>query len=295
MFSLALHDDPTAALASVTSLLGDGVWSDGLGGLSGMAGAAAPPCLRVQKPALFLLSSLFRATYLSTREHVVQLPLATVSHSKKFLYSGETLDQFDLDVLLYVAQQPRAATGCMVAPAVLLREMHLRHDERNRQRLFESLARLHGCCLEVRKGSYRYMTRLLNRLLLDGSAASCLVEVNDEVLKTVGRGPQQVSRRQDRYALGRHGLDKWLHGAMGIFAAGFEADLGRLQALTGLEHKSPKAFREMLRRSLGRLATAGCIAGSHLLLTLPGEDLQRVVLCGAQEQHPTCGFLQQTS
>ncbi|GAB7079253.1 hypothetical protein [Megalodesulfovibrio paquesii] len=308
MFSLTPHDDalsPLSSLASLASLAGDGVL--GLGGLGGadfMTSAASAPNLRFQKPALFLLSSLFRADYLGRRAWVTAQPLSSVARSKVLLYTGETLDQFDLDVLLYCAQQPRAATGCMVAPAQLLKELHLRHDERNRTRVFESLARLHGCCLEFRKGGYRYLTRFLNRLLLDDQAPGCLVEVNDEILQTLGRGPQHASRRHDRYALGREGLDKWLYGAMGIFAAGFEADLSRLQQLMGLERKPAKAFQEELARSLERLGAAGSIA-SHQFGPDPKADATstaaspapaRVVVCG--QRHETinaCGFLQQAA
>lgn len=305
MFSHTPHHDTAPSLSTVTSLLGDGVWGDGgisddMWGPSAMAGSATPPCLRFQKPALFLLSSLFQATYLSRREMLAHSSMATLSRAKIALYSGESLDQFDLDILLYCAQQPRAATGCMVSPAVLLREMHLRHDERNRARLFDGLARLHTGCLEVRKGKYRYMSRFLNRLLLEEGASSCLVEVNDEVLKTLGRGPQRLSKRQERFSLGRHGVDKWLHGALAIFAAGFEADLPRLQQLMGLQHKSGKAYREMLIRALKRLGAADIIADWEM------HD-GRVVICGPDRQgglagcskgsqigqgDSACGFLQ---
>ncbi|MCA1943909.1 MAG: hypothetical protein LDL30_01320 [Desulfovibrio sp.] len=300
MFSIAPHDDTQApmapmaslaSLASLSSLSGDGF--PGMASAEFMTSAANAPSLRFQKPALFLLSSLFRADYLGKRTQVSAHALATVARAKVLLYTGETLDQFDLDILLYCAQQPRAATGCMVAPAQLLKELHLRHDERNRTRLFESLARLHGACLEVRKGGYRYLTRLLNRLLLDDTATSCLVEVNDEILQTLGRSPQQGARRQDRYALGREGFDKWLHGAMSIFAAGFEADVSRLQQLMGQERRPQKAFLDDLARSLDRLRAADCIAGHELALDGPAP---RVVICGQRHQTiNACGFLQQAA
>ncbi len=253
MLTMATHHHDPAATASSGPLA--------LASKDFLDFAAAPPGFNLQRPARFLITDLFTAHYDSKRETVRDKPLATLSWTKRFFFTGETFDQFDLDVLLqYAAATVKARQNHVTLPhATLLKAIGRRNDVANRARVFDSLSRLQNGAITIDGNRYRYMTRLVNRVLLDEHSDACLVEVNQDMVDSIRTFHAREYALEERCALGRHGLAKWLHGVLCIFPGGFAAELKALRALTGLQEKTSAKFRAECMKALELLQDKGVI------------------------------------
>ncbi len=251
----------------------------------------APPRFRRQKPSIYLIADLFTAGYMGGPSFVTRKPLAIHSRTKKFFYTGQAFDQFELDLLLYCVLRTDPQAGHLrLDPGSVLHTLHLRNDARNRDRLCEGLIWLHSGSIEIVGPRYRYMTRLVNRMLLDDGQRSCLVEVNADVLQSLNRSETIRLDVEERFSLGRQGLAKWLHGMLMVYSGGFAGDLGCLQERCGLGDKPTARFTQELCKALDTLEACGAV-GSYAL------EGRQVRVCGrkSRQDDTTCGvFLPNT-
>lgn len=253
---------------------------------------AARPCreFRQQRIDTYLLSNLFAATYMGRSRFVKDKGLVGLSRDKIVSFTGETFDQWDLDVLLHCAMLSTAvgdtAGKVQIDPAVLLRRARLRNSEENREQVYASLFRLHTGSLCIEGKGYRSMTRLLDRVLLDQNKERCLVEVNRDLVNAL-RGARSLHRGvEGRFALRRNGLAKWLHGVVMVFAGGFKADIPSLHTLCGLSNRSRYLFPTLLEKALGGMEECGVVDSWRV-------EGRRVVVLPRNRQRPdaACGFI----
>ncbi|MFW5733839.1 MAG: hypothetical protein ACOCWR_02155 [Oceanidesulfovibrio sp.] len=214
----------------------------------------------VQKPIRYFVSSLFAARP-AQGDLVRDLPLASPSRSKRYMYTGEPLDQFDLDILLHctAAATGHRSRGVWMEHAQLIKALGKRNDATMRTRICHSLARLQGCSIAIEGQGYRYMTRLMNRALLDSAAGASLVEVNNDFADSIRSMRGLDLMLNERRGLGNDGLAKWLHGALWIFPAGFSSDFSTLSELSGLRHKSSYGFQKQCLDALELLIAKGVV------------------------------------
>jgi hypothetical protein len=245
---------------------------------------------RVQRLAIYLASSLFTPGYMTASNFVKDNPLVTLTQGKHLLFTGEIFDQWDLDVLIHCAKQTSLAQGntgqIQLEPAPLLRSLNLRNSKRNQERVFASLHRLHTGTIEIAGKGYRYMTRLINRVLLDEEHRQCIVEVNGDVTAALRRGDTTSIKARERLSLGRNGLAKWLHGATMVFRGGFGADVSSLHTLCGAPAKSLPGFSSRLCKALDVLAQAGFLE----TWKLEGDHV-RVTARPVRAHHSVCGVI----
>ncbi len=244
---------------------------------------------RLQRLGSYLLSDLFSTGYMDSSGFVHKKPLVTLARGKEFYYTGDLLDQWDLDVLMYCARHTRqGANGVKLLrtdPADLLQTLKLRNDQRNRERVFDSLYRLHSAQLEIAGERYRYLTRLINRVLLEERKGIFLLEINADLVASLRQGKQMTVDIRDRFSLGRNGLAKWIHGALMVFKGGFSADINYLHTLCGSASKTAKVFHHNLAKAVEILSEAGAIEHSEL-----HDDLLIVTSTPAHMLDSACGF-----
>ncbi len=248
-----------------------------------------PSRFRAQHPATYLVSDLFVAGYMGASAFVEHKPLRTLSARKKVYFTGRVFDQWDLDVLTYCTIHTSSKQGktspLRVDVGDLLHAIGHRKDRNNRERLFQSLSRLQEGQIEIVGARYRYMTRLVDRLLLDEKHQFCLVDVNNDVIASIRQSKRMESEFRDRLRLGRNGLAKWLYGALLVFKGGFESDVNCLRRLCGTSSKSINSFSIAMEKALTLLKEESIILEWSL-------DSERIKLIAhpAQMSNASCGF-----
>ncbi len=245
---------------------------------------------RLQRLGSYLLSDLFTTGYMEAEGFVRQKPLTTLARGKQFYYTGEIFDQWDLDVLMHCARHTKMGTAnarlLRLDPGKLLTSLNLRNNQRNRDKVFTSLYRLHSGQIEIRGERYRYLTRLINRLLLDENRRFVLLEANADLVASLRQGRHAAVDIRDRFTLGRNGLAKWMHGALMVFKGGFAAELECLHKLCGSSARSIKGFSQSTAKALDNLAKAGIVEHWEL-----HEGQVRVAATPAELQDAACGFI----
>ena len=243
---------------------------------------------RRQKLGIYLLSNLFAASFMGNSSFVRDKRLVGLARDKAISYTGETFDQWDLDVLLHCAMRTATTQNGIgkinVEPEKLLQDMQLRNFEENRSRVYSSLFRLHTGSLLIEGNGYRYMTRLIDRVLLDQSKGRCLVEVNGDVVNAL-RCERNLRLTLDRrYDYKRCGLAKWLHGVAMVFKGGFKADVNSLHLLSGSSNRSRYIFPNLLRKALDMMGENGVIDAWQLdgnkLMVFPRDRRRQDSACG---------------
>lgn len=233
----------------------------------GESGPLGAPKLRSaprrQELSLFLLSDLFAAGYMGKSKFVRDKRLIGLAKDRKTVFTGEALDQWDLDVLLHCAMRTAAFPECTgrihVDPGKLLRDMRLRNYEDNRDRVYSSLFRLHTGALIIVEAGRRGMVRLVERVFLDRSREHCRIEVNRGVVNALHCARYREMTLETRADLKRCGLAKWLHGASTIFRGGFRAELTSLHRLCGASNRSRYIFPGLLAKALALMAECGVV------------------------------------
>ncbi|WP_041720257.1 hypothetical protein [Pseudodesulfovibrio piezophilus] len=243
---------------------------------------------RTQRLGTYLISDLFRGDYMAPTTFTHNKRLISLVRGKEIFFTGETFDQWDLDVLLHCVNNAPANTrqACQIqfSPADLLHSLHLRNNEHNRDQVFASLQRLHTGVIDISGSEYRYMTRLINRVLVDRQQNMCLVEINGDVVTTFRSGGTPM-KLEDRRFLGRNGLGKWLLGATKVFEGGFTAEMLSLQALCGTPTKQKHCFANRLTKALDLLAENGRVESWNM----DGDRVQ-VTTHPLQIRNTACGI-----
>ena len=223
-------------------------------------------------------------------DYVRSKPLVTLARDKTLYFTGETFDQWDLDILIHCVAKTTLAGGdgeqIQLDAAELLHAMNCRNVEQNRQRIFESLLRLHCGDLMIKGKGYHYMTRLIDRVLLDEQGGRCLVEVNDDVASSLRGNSDLGLDIRDRMTFGRNDLAKWLHGATMVFKGGFSADLDCLHTICGAHSRTKGRFPDVLGKALAAMEEIGLLGSWSL-------DASKVVVAPrhARKKDCACGFM----
>ncbi len=242
---------------------------------------------RIQRLGTYLVSDLFIAKQTIKSDFVHEQRLVTLCRGKELFFTGQRFSQWDLDVLLYcslnTSPQGNDPGKFRFTPVELLHALNMRNSPANRSRVFESLQRLHTGVIDIRGRDYQYMTRLMNRVLVDTRKERCLVEVNGDVADCFRMGGIDRGIRA-RQSLSRNGLAKWIHGATMVFRGGFTAEMESLRHLCHVTAGQRHSFPNMLAKALELLESSGCIEHWHI----NGTSIQ-VTSRSIRERKTMCG------
>lgn len=212
-------------------------------------------------PSIFLRSAIFcisdmRITYAERTK------LACVDgYEVHFL--GCSLSQTDLDVwemLLHLARQKPIDEPIRFSAHEFLRLLGRPTGGLAHHQLKEEFARLSGAHTEITdtKAQVTYAGHFINEYIRDEKTGTYVVSISPKIARLYMAGYTLINWQQ-RQALGKNGLAKWLHGHFASHAKPFAYKVSTLQALSGSRSTSIKSFRQKLRAAMADLETCGAI------------------------------------
>jgi len=221
----------------------------------------APGTLLGTGASLFLGSDLFPARSLRKRRRLDRWPLTVVSESHSARYSGEILDQFDMDVFLgCVLKALRRETPVRRPMREFLKQLGRRPTPLYTRRLEASLFRLSSARIELDDRRYGCCVQLLDSVLVDRELGVFRAQASPEAVAAL-RGVGSLDRlARLRFGYGRRPLLKWLAGLI-LVLGGKPAllDLDRLRALCGNGDCDPRIFSARAVPALRSLVDMGYI------------------------------------
>ncbi|MFV0422628.1 hypothetical protein [Oleidesulfovibrio sp.] len=199
-----------------------------------------------------LASDIFQAVYARKRIHAQKVRITTTDPTRSISYTGERLDQFDLDVLLASLGSSALAgmqSGRCAAMRLggIARAMNRTDDDAVRHKVGMSLYRMAAGLLEISSGKRSYTLRLINRLLLDLEEGRCVVEFTPQVMAAFRELPDMHSFTRSRFALDVHSLARWMHGIVHV-SSEVCIPYEQLLRLSGNAAARPDAFSATARR-----------------------------------------------
>ena len=203
-------------------------------------------------PHLIFASGLFQARYLRRRQALSSVQVQSTCSARSLSYSGESLDQFDLDVYLACARYaPRQVNPVPAALKVDLsataRTLLRAATTPAKQRVLGALRRLEAARIRVSDSRFTYDLQPMHKVLHDSKTDRCLVELNPEILRSLQSVGNLNIFINDRFRLGMKGVDRWLHAVL-HFSPGLCIPFGGLAGLAGNAEMPPRQLEETLRR-----------------------------------------------
>jgi hypothetical protein len=221
----------------------------------------APGSLLGAGASLFLGSDLFPARILRKRRHLDRAPLSVLWGERPALYTGESLDQFDMDVFLgCVRKALRRERPVRRSQRDFLRMMGRKPSTATARRLEASLLRLASARIELTDRRFGCCVQLMESVLVDRELGVFRAQASPEALAALGgvEGLERLARL--RFTCTGGPLFKWLAGL--ILVLGNEAclmSLPRLRALCGFEGSDMKIFAARVLPVLRNLMDMGYI------------------------------------
>jgi hypothetical protein len=179
-------------------------------------------------PACIMASSLFRAVWGGRRPHMHCHQLDMPTATRRFTFTGERFDQFDLDVLTacLAAGDSESGDGIVrVHMPDILATLDLRSRQDNRRRVHASLSRLEHARLSLEDARYRISFQMMQSLLYDRVDDTCIARVHPAVAGAFHNRPALRMFLRERVLLAPHGLARWLHAA--LWACGGSCGIAR--------------------------------------------------------------------
>jgi len=215
---------------------------------------------------LLLASDLFSARNPGTRPWLEDAPLATSWPDVTVRFSGELLDQDDLDVLLgcllsAFGNPGRTAGATRFALSDLAKRIRTKGRRLTVHAVERSLWRLAGTGLEIISANeqIRIRMRLVHALLCDSASGVCSVELNPRLLEGFRSSTSVERLLATRAPLGSAPFPRWLAGLLANATGCLCLELPGLRRLCGLTHQSMAAFRERAVAALQTFLDLGYI------------------------------------
>lgn len=243
---------------------------------------------------LILASDLFSARKCGPRPWQEETPLATSWAGATVRFSGEQLDQDDLDTYLGCAllafRNPGRSPGTSRFHLRDLTRLIRPKGRRFAARCLErSLWRLAAARLEIEDdaGQLHIQSRLIHALLRDSSTGLCSVEVNPRVMDGFRSATGLERLIATRLPLGTGPFRRWLAGFLANSSGCLRLDLAGLRRLSGLTHQPLSTFRERAVTALQDLLDLGYVVS----LEPNGPDRLVVTHQIARREQPACQLL----
>lgn len=236
-------------------------------------------------PNAVLRGALFRVA--KEREYHKERTLIASTSEHEIHYRGETLNQTDLDVwetLLHLARLQPLETQVEFTAHALLKVLGRSTAGTQHELLKEQIARFIGGVVEITwvKERKTFMGALVSSAFRDDETGHWVVKFNTDMHNLYGMGSTYIDWEQ-RKALGKNNLAKWLHGNYASNVAILDYKVETIRNLSGSTSEL-RRFRQTLRAALDELVNIGAIRSWSID---PKTDLVRVdkVPSKAQRKH----------
>lgn len=236
-------------------------------------------------PNAFLRSALFRAIRKKERPYVKHEQLIGTEGIEIF-YSGERLDQTDLDVwqgVVHAARGQELGSKCRITSYALLKILGKTDSGKNRESLHEQIRRLRAATIELKHGRYVYIGGLVGEACKDNETKEWLIELNPKLSTLFGSDQFTLLEWCVRRALNKKPLALWLHGFYSSHARPFPIKMETLLKLSGSESEHPRSAQQKLRKALDAVSKA-CLAKGEGFSYDIRDDLVRVEKTGSRTQ-----------
>ena len=177
-------------------------------------------------------------------------------------FRGETFNQTDLDVLegmLHVAMPNPLGKRVQFTVHSFLKAMGRKTSGEQHEQFKEQVARLMGGVVEITdtKARMTFMGTLVSKAFRDEETGRYVVIFDRDMLNLYEAGYSHIDWNQ-RMALGKSTLAKWLHGFYATHAKPYPYKVETLHNLCG-STAAMKEFRRMLKKALDDLEGVGAI------------------------------------
>ena len=235
-------------------------------------------------PNAFLRSALFHVSP-SRKMHQRRTVIAAVD-GYEVRFKGESFNQTDLDVwemLLHLARlQPMGGDVEFTAHS-LLKDLGRGTGGKDHEQLKDELARLGSGWTEITdtKAKKTFAGNFISSFVRDDEIDRYVITFSPKMAQLYETGHTLIDWEQ-RLALGRNNLAKWLHGQYATHAKPFAYKVETLRDMSG-SATTVKDFKQKLKKALDALKAIGAI----LDWSIDGDDLVHVVrfASGSQRKH----------
>lgn len=224
-------------------------------------------------PNGFLRSALFGAIRKGRRRYLKAEPLAALD-GIEILYTGERLDQGDLDVwesMLHAVRLQKLGSKCRVTSYALLKLMGKTDTGKNRATLHERITRLRANAVEVRQGRYCYIGGLIAGAAKDEETQEWVIELDAKLRPLFAADQFTQVEWAVRHALDGQPLAQWLYGFYASHAKPFPLKIETLHRLCGSEASEMWKFAQTLRKALDDVAKASAAHGEGFYYDIRGD------------------------
>ena len=234
-------------------------------------------------PNAFLRNALFGTS--STRKTHKRRTLICSVEQYEVRFKGETFNQTDLDVwetLMHLARLQPLGTKVEFTAHSLLKELGRGTGGKDHEQLKEELARLGSGWTEIadKKAKKTFAGNFISSYVRDDETERYVVSFTPEMAHLYEAGHTLIDLEQRR-ALGRNSLAKWLHGHYASHAKPFPYKVETLRELTASGTAELRKFRQLLKKAHDVLIDVGAIKSWTID---PKTDLVEVVTVPSQTQ-----------
>ena len=199
-------------------------------------------------------------------------------------FKGETFNQVDLDTLqglLHLARPHPLGTRVEFSVHSFLKELGRKVSGEQHEQFKEQVARLGSGWIEITslKDQKTFMGSLVRKAFRDETTGRYVVVFDEDMLQLYQTGHTLIDWEQ-RQALGKNNLAKWLHGFYASHAKPFPYKVETIHGLCG-SISELKEFRRLLRSALDTLVEVGAIRSWSID---PKTDLVELVNLPSQTQ-----------
>ncbi|MFN9504329.1 MAG: plasmid replication initiator TrfA [Rubrivivax sp.] len=239
-------------------------------------------------PNGFLRSALFGAIGKGRRRYM-QSELVAAVEGVEIRYTGQRLDQGDLDVwesILHAVRLQSLGSQCRVTSYALLKLMGKTDTGSNRATLQARIERLRANALTVKQGRYTYIGGLVAGAAKDEETQEWVIELDAKMRPLFAADQFTQIEWSVRHALNGQPLAQWLHGFYSSHAHPFALKVETLHRLCGSEAGEVWKFAQTLRKALDAV-TEACAANDQIFGYQVIGDLVHVEKSveGSQRRH----------
>jgi hypothetical protein len=211
-------------------------------------------------PNDILRSALFAAIQGKGRAFLKQR-LIVAYDGNQIKYTGEQLDQSDLDVwehVLHLARQHPLGTVCQFKGGAFLKAIGRSTGKADYQWLHSVLLRLSSCTVEFYKAKKIYGRGMVATYNIDETSRRYMVTIDPDTAMLYAAGWTAIDWQQRQQLRGKP-LALWLHGYYATHAKPLPVKVETLRALSGSKAAALFKFRQQLRKALGELKAIDAI------------------------------------
>ena len=208
-------------------------------------------------PNGFLRSALFGVVKRGVRADLKRQSLAVVNGTE-ILYTGERLDQGDLDVwaqCLHIARTHDLGLRVQFGAREFLRAIDRKGDGHSIEWLKRSMSRLMECTVWIKDGKRMYSGHMLEFAGWDDATGQFVIKIDPSAASLYGTDSWtgiELSQRQEL----RGDMARWLHAFYATHTHPFAYKVETLYALCGSTAARMRDFRAELRAACAVVADA---------------------------------------